>query len=177
MREGFSPSTWKDQPGGAFHSIVTECTSQEIHVQNLGSTLGPSTQEVQVDAQARNYRTINQSLVTLTCACQEVKDYTNGGTSVWRLSTHQCGHSPRHLLDATDRGTSGQIGNVKFNYVFDLRKGFYQVLMTRNLSVVNDIRLDGTHRYVATYMDDLVVFSGSWEEHLQHVDKILQLIE
>ena len=26
-------------------------------------------------------------------------------------------------------------------------------------------------------MDDLVIFSGSWEEHLQHVDEILQLIE
>ena len=26
-------------------------------------------------------------------------------------------------------------------------------------------------------MDDLVVFSGSWEENLQHVDEILQRIE
>ncbi len=42
---------------------------------------------------------------------------------------HQCGHSPRPLLDAPDRGTSGEVGNVKFNYVFDLWKGFYQVLM------------------------------------------------
>ncbi len=46
-----------------------------------------------------------------------------------------------------------------------------------NLSEVNDIQLDGTHRYAATYMDDLVVFSGSWEENLQHVDEILQWIE
>ena len=46
-----------------------------------------------------------------------------------------------------------------------------------NLSEVNDIQLDGTHRYAATYMDDLVVFSGSWEENLQHVDEILQWIK
>ena len=40
-----------------------------------------------------------------------------------------------------------------------------------------DNLLDGTHLYAAAYMDDLVVFSGSWEEHLQHVDEILQRIE
>ena len=62
----------------------------------------------ELDAQARNYRAINQSLVTLTCACQQVKDHTNGDTSVRRLSTHQCGYSPRPLLDATDQGTSGE---------------------------------------------------------------------
>ena len=90
------------------HSIVTDSTSQETHAQSPGNTSGPSTQGAQVDAQARNYRAINQSLVTRTCACQEVKDDTNGGTSVQRLSTYQCGHSPRALLDATDRWTSGQ---------------------------------------------------------------------
>ena len=42
---------------------------------------------------------------------------------------------------------------------------------------LKDILLDGTHLYAAAYMDNLVVFSGSWEEHLQHVDEILQRIE
>ena len=99
-----------------------------------------------------------------------------------------------------------RIGNAKFISVLDLRKGFYQVLMkeedkpkTAFMSIMGtfqftrmpfglkgapatfqrlmDILLDGTHLYAATYMDDLVVFSGSWEEHLQHVDEILQRIE
>ena len=55
MREGFSPSTWEDQPGGALHSIVTDSASQETHVQSLTSTSGPSMHGVQVIAQARNY--------------------------------------------------------------------------------------------------------------------------
>ena len=97
-----------------------------------------------------------------------------------------------------------RIGNPKFISVFDLRKG-YQVPMKEEdkpkrafmsngkISVykdafwvkrapatfqsIMDILLDGTHLYAAAYMDDLVVFSGSWEEHLQHVDEILQRIE
>ena len=69
---------------------------------------------------------------------------------MWRLSTHQCGHSPRSLLDATDQGTYGHVGNAKFNYLFDLWKEFYLVLMkeadkpeTAFMSIMGNLCLPG----------------------------------
>ena len=38
------------------------------------------------------------------------------------------------------------------------------------------VLLDGTHLYTAVYMDDLVIFSKTWEDHL-HANEILQQIE
>ncbi len=126
--KAFHP-VWEDQPGEALHSIVTDIASQEIHVQKPGSTSGPSTQGAQVDARARNYRAINQSLVTLTCACQEVKRpyqwrYVCAETfdpSMWTLPDPYLMPRIEELLD--------RIENAKFISVFDLRKGFYQVPM------------------------------------------------
>ena len=37
-----------------------------------------------------------------------------------------------------------------------------------------DVLLNGIEEYVAAYLDDLVVFSRSWTEHLQHLHSVLQ---
>ena len=35
-----------------------------------------------------------------------------------------------------------------------------------------DLLLNGTSDYTATYLDDLVIFSNSWEEHLEHLEHL-----
>ena len=40
-----------------------------------------------------------------------------------------------------------------------------------------DQLLSGLEAYTAAYLDDLVVFSTSWEEHLQHVTRVLQRLK
>ena len=37
--------------------------------------------------------------------------------------------------------------------------------------------LTGTNGYAGAYLDDVVVYSSSWEEHIQHLQDVLQRIE
>ena len=39
-----------------------------------------------------------------------------------------------------------------------------------------DILLRGINDYAAAYLDDLVVFSGSWKEHILHIRNVLQCL-
>lgn len=44
-------------------------------------------------------------------------------------------------------------------------------------STVQDGLLHGQHHYTADYLEDLVVYSKSWEERLQHLQAIPQCIQ
>lgn len=37
--------------------------------------------------------------------------------------------------------------------------------------------LTGCEQYAATYLDDVVIYSGSWQEHLCHLADILKRLE
>ena len=36
-----------------------------------------------------------------------------------------------------------------------------------------DIVLDGTQDFAAAYLDDIIVYSTTWEDHLHHLDIVL----
>jgi hypothetical protein len=42
--------------------------------------------------------------------------------------------------------------------------------------LINDICFPVLGRIVVIYLDDILVFSKTWEEHLQHVHIVLQLL-
>ena len=48
-------------------------------------------------------------------------------------------------------------------------KGAFQRMM--------DMLLTGLGEYSSAYIDDIIVFSGTWEEHLQHITVILQRLK
>lgn len=37
--------------------------------------------------------------------------------------------------------------------------------------------LHGTEDYAAAYLDDIIIFSQSWEEHLKHIEGVLKRIK
>ena len=41
------------------------------------------------------------------------------------------------------------------------------------MSIMNDAFRDYTDSFVMVYLDDILVYSNSWEEHLQHVKLVL----
>ena len=101
---------------------------------------------------------------------------------------------PEELID--------RMGNSKFVTKLDMTKGFYQVSMNETdkektafvtplgkfqftrmpfglknspstFQRLVDKLLDGTQAYAAGYIDDVAVFSNSWEDHLQHLREVL----
>ena len=40
-----------------------------------------------------------------------------------------------------------------------------------------DKTLDGCHEFAKPYIDDVVIFSQSWQEHLLHIDKVLEALD
>ena len=42
---------------------------------------------------------------------------------------------------------------------------------------IMDRLIHGQHDYVSAYLDDLVIFSTSWEEHLRHLRAVLQRLK
>ena len=96
-----------------------------------------------------------------------------------------------------------QVGQARFISTLDLTKGYWQVPMEKSarsktafrtpfglyqfrrmpfglqgapstFQRMMDSLLVGTQDYAAAYLDDLIVFSHSWQEHLSHLRRILQ---
>ena len=42
------------------------------------------------------------------------------------------------------------------------------------MSIMNDVFVDYTDKFVLVYLDDILVYSDTWGEHLQHLSKVLQ---
>ena len=47
---------------------------------------------------------------------------------------------------------------------------------TTFMRLINDIFRDHLGRMVVTYLDDILIFSKTWDTHLQHVRHIFQLL-
>ncbi|XP_040062301.1 uncharacterized protein LOC120837151 [Ixodes scapularis] len=98
-----------------------------------------------------------------------------------------------------------RVGHAKFITVVDLRRGYWQVPMdpkSQSLTafvthegqyawrvmpfglknsaatfqrMVNAL-LSGHQSYATAYLDDIAIFSNTWQEHMQHIDSILQVL-
>lgn len=42
------------------------------------------------------------------------------------------------------------------------------------LHLMNEVLKPFLHKFVVVYLDDILIFSGSKEEHLQHIDQVLR---
>ena len=91
------------------------------------------------------------------------------------------------------------LGGARFITTLDLAKGYWQVQVRREdrpktafaiahglyqfcvmpfglqatFQRMMDSLLRGLDSYAAVYLDDAIIYSGSWEEHLQHIDAVL----
>ena len=95
------------------------------------------------------------------------------------------------------------IGGSRFISIFDLTKGYYQVPVERSnrqktafitpygkyqfttmpFALVSapstfqrpiDHVLQGMHRFMAAYLDDILIHTANWEEHLPHLKQVLK---
>lgn len=99
-----------------------------------------------------------------------------------------------------------RLGKATFITTLDLCKGYWQVPLTQEARPCTAFRtpqglfqfvvmpfglqgapatfqrlmdsvLSGTDQYAAAYLDDIVVFSNSWEEHLRHLGDVLRRVQ
>ena len=101
-------------------------------------------------------------------------------------------------------GILDEIGQAKYFTVIDLRSGYHQIRIAEEdipktafntryghyeytvvpfglsnapaafMTIMNDVFRDYTGKFVCCYLDDILVYSNSWDEHLQHVELVLQ---
>lgn len=98
-----------------------------------------------------------------------------------------------------------RLGNAKFLTTLDLCKGYWQVPLTNSSKDLTTFRvpsglfrftvmpfglhgapatfqrlvdrvLKGAEQYAAAYIDDIVVYSGTWEDHLKHLADVFRRI-
>ena len=98
-----------------------------------------------------------------------------------------------------------KVGSAKFITTLDLSKGYYQVPLTEEdkpktafsspfgkfqfrkmpfglksasatFQRLMDIVLAPCHGYASSYIDDITVYSDSWESHLQHLHRVLECL-
>ena len=99
-----------------------------------------------------------------------------------------------------------QLGKAKFLTTLDLTRGYWQVPLSdrsKELSAFTtpfglyqfqvmpfglhgapstcqrmmDQLLEGTRQFATAYLDDVIIYSETWEEHLQHVSEILRRLQ
>ena len=96
-----------------------------------------------------------------------------------------------------------QIGGAKYFSTIDLRSGYHQMRISEEnipktafstryghyeytvvpfgltnapaafMSITNDVFRDYTDSFVMVYLDDILIYSNSWSEHLQHIKLVL----
>ncbi len=101
-------------------------------------------------------------------------------------------------------GILDEIGQAKFFSVIDLRSGYHQIRIAEEdipktafntryghyeytvvpfglsnapasfMAVMNDVFRDYTSKFVCCYLDDILVYSNSWKDHLHHIELVLQ---
>ena len=118
------------------------------------------------------------------------------------ISSNQCHHHPTPVLYVQSQGSPRK---SKVLSKIDLSKGYYQVLMfpgdipmtafvchqgkfefrrlpfsIRNAPAVFQQLMQKLFRdgkdYCSPYMDDLMIYSLFWEEHVKHVHRVLQCL-
>ncbi|GFU78999.1 retrovirus-related Pol polyprotein from transposon 17.6 [Trichonephila clavipes] len=68
-----------------------------------------------------------------------------------------------------------KVSAAKFITVLDLSKGYWQIPLSKTAQryAAFCTRLD----FVVPYLDDIAIFSDTWESHLKHVETVLQRIK
>jgi hypothetical protein len=100
-----------------------------------------------------------------------------------------------------------QLNNASYFTKLDLRSGYHQIRVTTHdacklafkrkhglfewlvmsfgicnalktfMCVMNDVFRSFIDDFVIVYSDDIIVFSGTWDEHVRHVKKVLDTLQ
>jgi len=99
-----------------------------------------------------------------------------------------------------------RVGGAKYMTKLDMTKGYWQIPLTKEASVLTGFVtphghyqwrymafglrnapatfsrlvskiLHGLHLFCDAYLDDIIIFSGSWSDHMSHLTQVLQRIE
>ena len=79
---------------------------------------------------------------------------------------------PEHKEDKEKTAFLSPLGKYNFNRMpFGLRNApaIFQCLMNRVLA--------GQEEYCAAYIDDIVIYSNTWSEHLKHIQEVLKVLK
>jgi len=73
-----------------------------------------------------------------------------------------------------------------WNTSFKSKEGIFEWLVmpfrlknapTTFMSLMDDILHPFTNSFAVVYLDDILIFNKSWEEHLQHIQQVLQALQ
>ena len=101
-------------------------------------------------------------------------------------------------------GLMDQLGDAQFFSTIDLRSGYHQVRIAESdipktafstryghyeytvvpfgltnapaefMSIMNDVFQEYTDKFVMVYLDDILIYSNTWKEHIEHIKLVLQ---
>ncbi|GFX05440.1 hypothetical protein TNCV_1007621 [Trichonephila clavipes] len=69
------------------------------------------------------------------------------------------------------------VAAAKYITFLDLTKGYWQIPLTpKAQSRLTAELLQGCEKFVLPYLDDVAIFSENWDDHISHIDKVLERI-
>eukprot|EP00253_Pinus_taeda_P020440 PITA_20440 len=141
----------------------------------MTSRQGPSTQQQQMDKVVEEYKDIftSPTRVPLHCQVKHSINFSPGGGYFNKIDLksgyHQVPIKPSDVLKTT----------------FKSKEGFFEWLvmpfgLTNSpatfMRLMDDILQPFTNSFVVVYLDEILIFSQRWEEHLHHIRSILQTL-
>ena len=66
-----------------------------------------------------------------------------------------------------------RLGKAHFISTMDLTRGYWQQGAPATFQRMMDSLIHGAHNFTAVYLDDLVIYSTTWEDHLYHLQTVL----
>ncbi|GFX45734.1 transposon Tf2-6 polyprotein [Trichonephila clavipes] len=69
------------------------------------------------------------------------------------------------------------VAAAKYITLLDLTKGYWQIPLTpKAQSRLMAELLQGCEKFALPYLDDVAIFSENWDDHINHIDKVLERI-
>ncbi|GFY35247.1 retrovirus-related Pol polyprotein from transposon 297 [Trichonephila clavipes] len=69
------------------------------------------------------------------------------------------------------------VAAAKYITLLDLTKGYWQIPLTpKAQSRLMAELLQGCEKFALPYLDDVAIFSENWDDHISHIDKVLERI-
>ncbi|GFS60960.1 retrovirus-related Pol polyprotein from transposon 297 [Trichonephila inaurata madagascariensis] len=69
------------------------------------------------------------------------------------------------------------VAAAKYITLLDLTKGYWQIPLTPKAQRLMAELLQGCKKFALPYLDDVDIFSENWDDHISHINKVLERIQ